>query len=75
VWAKAAVLDDFRQVEPDTGQPASERTVLRILYDENNLYFGVYLYDDEPDKIIVRSMTHDGPVFAKTSFASFSTRS
>jgi hypothetical protein len=43
VWAKAAVLDDFRQVEPDTGQPASERTVLRILYDENNLYFGVYL--------------------------------
>ena len=68
VWAKAAVLDDFRQVEPDTGQPASERTVLRILYDENNLYFGVYLYDDEPDKIIVRSMTRDGPVFAEDQF-------
>jgi len=68
VWAKAAVLDDFRQVEPDTGQPASERTVLRILYDENNLYFGVYLYDDEPDKIQVRSKTRDGPVFAEDQF-------
>ena len=68
VWAKAAVLDDFRQVEPDTGQPASERTVLKILYDENNLYFGVYLYDDEPDKIQVRSMTRDGPVFAEDQF-------
>jgi len=68
VWAKAAVLDDFRQVEPDTGQPASERTVLKILYDESNLYFGVYLYDDEPDKIQVRSMTRDGPVFAEDQF-------
>src|SRR6266850_749041 len=53
VWARAGVLDDFAQVEPDTGRPASERTVLRILYDENNIYFSVYCYDDEPDKIIV----------------------
>lgn len=68
VWAKAAVIDDFRQVEPDTGQPGSERTVLRILYDEDNLYFGVYLYDREPDKIIVRGMTRDGPVFAEDQF-------
>src|SRR5258708_38710447 len=68
VWAKAAILDDFRQMEPNPGQPATERTVLRILYDENNIYFGVYLYDDEPDKIAVRSMTRDGPVFAEDEF-------
>jgi len=68
VWAKAAVLDDFPQMEPNAGQPATERTVLRILYDENNIYFGVYLYDDEPDKIAVRSMTRDGPVFAEDEF-------
>jgi hypothetical protein len=68
VWAKAAIIDDFRQVEPDPGQPASEKTVLRILYDADNLYFGVYLYDDEPDKIQVRSMTRDGPVFAEDEF-------
>ena len=65
VWAKAAVLDDFRQVDPDTGQPGSERTVLRILYDSDNIYFSVYCYDREPDKIIVRGMTRDGPVFAE----------
>jgi hypothetical protein len=68
VWAKAAVLDDFRQMDPNPGQPATERTVLRILYDENNIYFGVYLYDDEPDKIAVRSMSRDGPVFAEDQF-------
>ncbi len=65
VWTKAAVLDDFRQVDPDTGQPGSEKTVLRILYDADNIYFSVYCYDREPDKIIVRGMTRDGPVFAE----------
>jgi hypothetical protein len=68
VWAKAEPLEDFRQVEPDTGAPATERTVVRILYDENNLYFSVYCYDKEPDKIIVRGMTRDGPVFAEDEF-------
>ena len=67
-WAKADILDDFRQVEPNSGEPATERTVVRILYDENNLYFGVYCYDREPDKIIVRGMTRDGPVFAEDEF-------
>ena len=68
IWAKAAVLDDFPQMEPDAGQPASERTVVRILYDADNIYFAVYCYDDEPGKIQVRSMTRDGPVFAEDQF-------
>src|SRR5215471_3824270 len=68
VWAKAAVLDDFPQMEPDAGRPATERTVVRILYDANYIYFGVYCYDKEPDKIQVRSMTRDGPVFADDQF-------
>src|SRR5258705_13430086 len=62
-WAKAAILDDFRQMDPNAGEPATERTVVRILYDENNLYFSVYWYDPEPDKIQARSMSRDGPVF------------
>jgi hypothetical protein len=65
VWAKARSIDDFRQVEPNSGQPATERTVVRVLYDADTIYFGVYAYDREPDKIVVRSMTRDGPVFAE----------
>ena len=62
-WTSAAVLDDFRQVQPDTGAPATERTVLRIMYDENNLYFGIYAYDSEPDLIILRSMARDAEIY------------
>jgi len=68
VWAKAAVLDDFRQMDPNAGEPATERTVVRILYDANNLYFSVYCFDREPDKIQARSMSRDGPVFAEDQF-------
>ncbi|HSM06833.1 MAG TPA: DUF5916 domain-containing protein, partial [Longimicrobiales bacterium] len=44
-WAGAQVIDDFTQVDPDEGAPASERTEARILYDREALYIGVRLYD------------------------------
>jgi hypothetical protein len=47
---------------PDQGGVPTERTVLRVMYDENNLYFGVYAYDSEPDALIVRSMSRDGEI-------------
>ena len=61
-WAKATVITDFKQREPDPGGPPTERTVLRIMYDDNNFYLSVYAYDSEPDRVIVRSMSRDGEV-------------
>jgi len=61
-WAKATVIQDFKQLMPDPGGAPTERTVLRVMYDENNLYFGVYAYDSEPDALIVRSMSRDGEI-------------
>lgn len=68
VWEKAAVIDRFIQKGPNPGEPGTERTVVRILYDENNLYFGVYNYDSQPDAIIARSMSRDGPLYTADSF-------
>jgi hypothetical protein len=44
-WEKAAVIDGFTQRSPNPYEPATERTVVRILYDEHNLYFSFYNYD------------------------------
>ena len=44
-WARAEVVDEFFQVDPEEGAPASERTEARILYDREALYIGVRLYD------------------------------
>jgi len=61
-WAKATVISEFKQREPDPNGAPTERTVLRIMYDDNNFYVGVYAYDSEPDRVIVRSMSRDGEV-------------
>lgn len=60
VWAKAPAIDEFYQLEPKEGSPASERTVVRILYDENNLYFSIYAYDREPQAITASVKSRDG---------------
>src|SRR5262245_27659078 len=61
-WAKAVVIDDIRQRQPDPGEPATEKTVIRIMYDANNLYFSVYAYDSDPEQVIVRSRARDGQI-------------
>ena len=61
-WAKATVITDFKQREPNPGAPPTERTVLRVMYDDSNFYLSVYAYDSEPDQLIVRSMSRDGEV-------------
>ncbi len=63
-WANAGVIDQLFQRQPNVGDPATERTIVRILYDEDNLYFGIYAYDENPDDILVRAMSRDGNMFA-----------
>jgi len=67
VWAKAAIVDNFTQRQPNPYEPPTERTVVRILYDENNLYFSFYNYDSNPDQIVVRNMQRDGQLFTSDS--------
>ena len=45
IWLQAAPISDFRQREPYEGQPATERTEVRVLYTRNEVYFGVACHD------------------------------
>lgn len=58
-WKAAPIAGDFLQQDPDEGEPSTERTEFRVLYDDRALYIGVWCYDSEPNKIIARSMTRD----------------
>lgn len=51
-WSTAGIANQFIQYEPDVGMPSSEKTVVRVLYDDSGLYIGATLYDSEPDKIL-----------------------
>ena len=58
-WRAAVPFSDFRMVEPRPGEAPTEKTELRILYDENNLYLGVLCLDSEPGRIVANTMAHD----------------
>ncbi len=66
-WAKAQVIDEFYQLDPDTGAPGSEKTELRILYDSENLYIAIYNYDREPHLISNTQRSRDGNLGADDS--------
>jgi hypothetical protein len=53
VWLQAPAADDFLQKLPRNGAPATEKTVARFAYDEDNLYIGVWCAEAEPDKILI----------------------
>ncbi len=44
-WKGADVISDFRQFQPTEGARASQRTEVRILYDDQAIYIGARLYD------------------------------
>ncbi len=53
VWQEAPALTDFVQFEPVVGNPVSERTEVRILHDDEAIYIGAWLFDENPEGIIV----------------------
>lgn len=53
-WTLATPHSDFIQRDPKEGEPASERTEVRVLVGADALYVGARLYDREPGKIRAR---------------------
>src|SRR5215207_11338451 len=58
-WSQATPATDFRQQEPNEGQPATEQTEVRLLFDDKNLYVGVHAFDSEPSRINFRELVRD----------------
>lgn len=58
-WNLVQAADSFAQIEPGTGEPATEATEVRVAYDANNLYVRAYMHDREPDKLIINDIKKD----------------
>jgi len=59
LWQSAKLLTDFRQREPNEGEPATEKTEVRILYTRSAAYFGIHCYDAEPSRIVATELRRD----------------
>ena len=68
VWKSASVIDDFTQRELTEGAEPTEKTEVRVIFDDNNLYIGAAFFDSEPDKIIRKELKRDGDTDSDDSF-------
>jgi Domain of unknown function (DUF5916)/Carbohydrate family 9 binding domain-like len=65
-WANAPEFTDFTQHDPDDGKPATLPTSVRIVYDEQAIYFGATMTDTHhPTALLMRRDT-----FGDTDFIS-----
>jgi hypothetical protein len=58
-WSLAQPATDFRQERPIEGAPATERTEVRVLFDDKNIYFGIRAFDSDPGHINARDLVRD----------------
>lgn len=59
LWQKIKPFGSLSQIQPNFGQPASERTDIRIAYTASTFYVSVVCYDSQPNKLVVSDARRD----------------
>lgn len=59
IWQQIEPITDFTQQVPDEGAEPTEKTEVRMAYDERNLYIAFRAFDREPAKIARKVMRRD----------------
>lgn len=67
-WRDAAPISDFHQQRPDYREPPTERTVVRITYDQDHIYIGARLFDAEPQRIRATQLIQGRDISADDRF-------
>ena len=67
-WAAVEPVSGFRQSAPDEGQPATERTEVRVVFTGDTIFFGIVCYDRDPSAIIVSDSRRDSSMNDADSF-------
>jgi hypothetical protein len=59
VYAEVPAIDGFIQQDPREGEPATEKTDVWILFDDNNIYISARCWDSQPEREIANEMRRD----------------
>jgi len=61
VWLTAETAKDFVMFRPGTGEkePENKKTEVKVIYDDEAIYFGAILYDDDLENMPLESATRD----------------
>jgi len=70
-WKEAPPTTEFVQAQPNTGELATERTEVRVLFDAEHLYISAICYDSDPDGLVVKTLERDYPGVLSEDMDSF----
>ena len=59
-WDDADFLTGFTQFIPKYGEPASQKTFVKVLYDDKYIYFGIDCRDTDINRLSAKITTRDG---------------
>ena len=68
IWEEVEVATGFVQVQPFEGQAASEKTEVRVAFDDQALYIAVVCYDSEAGSLAVSDSRRDADLEEEDSF-------
>ena len=72
-WGSANIATDFLELNPTEGKPPRFKTEVKVLFDDNNIYFLAYCHDDYPDSIFTQLGERDDRLNADKFTISFDT--
>ena len=59
VWQNGNAITEFKQRDPHEGGTPSQKTEVRLVYDDDALYVGARCYDTAPESLLVRLSRRD----------------
>jgi hypothetical protein len=59
-WQRVVPVERFTQSEPQNGEPSSERTEIRVMFDRDALFIGAELFDADAGQLLGNQMLRDG---------------
>jgi Domain of unknown function (DUF1083). len=68
-WQQAEKETDFMQYDPTAGVEPSEKTEIKILYNDSYLFVGLRAFDHHPDKLVRYSLQRDFEIGNDDGFA------
>ena len=68
LWEQVYTIRDLKQIKPNYGAPASEKTAIKIAYTTKTLYVAVVCFDASPEKIVVSDSRRDANLNDDDSF-------
>ena len=68
LWDKVPIIENLKQIKPDYGLPASEKTSIRVAYTNKSFFVAVVCYDTAPDNIVISDSRRDADLNDEDSF-------